>query len=348
MILRTVGPSTIRRYLAFAVGDGIGNEEWPNQTEECAKGLEDLAEPVSVAKSATEHAPSIPGSLEAQSQTASPNPNNSAGDEEGKVGHAAPSSDPIGDTTPTVRHTSQMPNSATEDNDCDAHTEATSDIGHEMPHFYGFASNKIGEACICWLARWGVDVLDLECSAPTQGGDSQPRVWSHGGLPAKFLRAVLSSDSFFVRDEMERYNVARRALDLRRKGWERDMEDRGDLSLAEDSDSQGDEEWNEWEEDEDELLQVFEDGIYYTHMVSPCQSLRLIILASIDVHFRLSTTSRSSLQILIQPLLSHTRLFRSCRQHIGLQRICGIVSCQGVWIPQTSPNWASAVQCPTS
>ena len=134
-----------------------------------------------------------------------------------------------------------------------------------LPHFYGFASNKLGEACVCWLGRWGVDVLDIELSLQRP---SDIRIWSHRGLPAKFVSAVLSADTLFVRDEMERYTVARKILDLRRSGWEAEMEGKGDSSahgsLAE-SESDG---WDTWEEDEEELAKVFSEGIYYTHMVS--------------------------------------------------------------------------------
>ena len=108
-------------------------------------------------------------------------------------------------------------------------------------------------------------MLDVELTLP-----SPPpiRIWAHRGLPANFVRAVLSADTFFVKDEMERYTFARKVLDLRRKGWEVEMEGKGDLSIHESIAESEEEGWELWEEDEEELAKVFADGVYYTHMVS--------------------------------------------------------------------------------
>jgi hypothetical protein len=40
--------------------------------------------------------------------------------------------------------------------------ESTEDDAEELEYFYGATSDRIGEACACWLARWGVDVLGVE------------------------------------------------------------------------------------------------------------------------------------------------------------------------------------------
>lgn len=177
----------------------------------------------------------------------------------------------------------------------DASSSADRDAEQQL-FFYGPTSNKIGEACACWLARWGVDVLDVEerlylaakkleksaairgrranesggsvrfdglpasaakgslgkgkgkaslSSSPnpsyfpytpgsrntstsgsphphrsitdTDGSPSTfPPIFSLGGLPATWIRAVVSSDAFFVKNEMQRYSVAKRVYDLRR------------------------------------------------------------------------------------------------------------------------------------
>jgi hypothetical protein len=94
-------------------------------------------------------------------------------------------------------------------------------------------------------------------------------VFGKGGLHAKFIRALLSSDSFFVESEMGRYKAARKVLELRRRA--REDISAGDLGASPSSipigegEDEDDEEW----EDEEEMEKVFTDGIYYTHMVSP-------------------------------------------------------------------------------
>lgn len=252
MVLRTVGPGTVGRYLAFATGEGIGEEEWEGQTEEGARGLEGVAKPM-------RRRDADDSSLRSQDHSLSISDSSSQSLSEDGIkvrGVPVPStSDPATPTGQNVLdHTTPLSRQ-------DSGTGSLS----SLPHFYGFASNKLGEACVCWLGRWGVDVLDIELSLQRP---SDIRIWSHRGLPAKFVSAVLSADTLFVRDEMERYTVARKILDLRRSGWEAEMEGKGDSSahgsLAE-SESDG---WDTWEEDEEELAKVFSEGIYYTHMVS--------------------------------------------------------------------------------
>jgi hypothetical protein len=254
MVLRTVGPGTVGRYLSFAVGGGIGDEEWEGQDDQGARGLSGVARPMGPRResddsSSADHDTSLPIS----------NPSSTSLSDDGtKVGNA-PLPSASERSTPTVRNLLNP-----DDTGRHSRTPSIAESTSSLPHFYGFASNKLGEACSCWLGRWGVDVLDIELNNP----DQAVRIWSHRGLPAAFVRAVLSADTFFVRDEMERYTIARKVLDLRRRGWEVEMEGKGDLSMQESiAESEG-ESWELWEEDEEELAKVFADGIYYTHMVS--------------------------------------------------------------------------------
>ena len=261
MVLRTVGPATIGRYLAFAMGDGIGEEEWDGQHEESARGYALVAHPVKVVRE-----PSSPISTDHIDTLISPLSDTSS-DDESKIGDTSATFPPSDRSTPTIRHLRRDETSTT------GPDSTASFDSCRLPHFYGFASNKLGEACICWLARWGVDILDEEMSQDPQTSQ-RLRIWGHMGLPATIIRAVLCSDSFFVRNEMERYNVARRVLDLRRRGWEAMMESKGVLSNAGQGEGGGgggheeDGDWEEWEEDELALSSVFAGGIYYTHMVS--------------------------------------------------------------------------------
>jgi hypothetical protein len=129
--------------------------------------------------------------------------------------------------------------------------------GPKLFHHYGMVSNKIGEVTACWLARWGPDMLAFEERA--QGRDihegspigdinipvpSQTiiRIWGRGGLDAKWINGLVSSDVLFVKGEKERYNFARRVVELRRV----DGVD---------------------EEEEEVWTDMFSNGIYYTNMV---------------------------------------------------------------------------------
>lgn len=69
-----------------------------------------------------------------------------------------------------------------------------------------------------------------------------PVIWRRGGLDARWVRGVLSSDSLFVQGEKERYDMARAVVDLRR----------ADGILP---------------EEETEFDQLFAKGIYYANMV---------------------------------------------------------------------------------
>jgi hypothetical protein len=248
LLLRTVTPVTISRYLSFAVGDGIGEEEYDGQTDECARGLEDVAIPL-VADTEGGTTRSKGRARTSTDSTASASSGRTDEEEQKSEGHT-------GLASGTTRRTSR-PSPLSFDQE----PELEDDTDSLMPHFYGFSSDKLGEACCCFLSRWGVDILHQEIKFD----ESSPwRVFASGGIHAKFIRALLSSDSFFVDSEMGRYRAARKVLDLRRRG----REDHGDLGASPQSVMMGAEEDEEEWEDEEEMEKVFTDGIYYTHMVS--------------------------------------------------------------------------------
>ncbi|EMD41546.1 hypothetical protein CERSUDRAFT_110100 [Gelatoporia subvermispora B] len=153
----------------------------------------------------------------------------------------------------------------------------------EQSFFYGGVSNKVGEAAACWLARWGVDVLQHELAAlesqnakaprassllspwsamqaqtsrkrsttvpsrfaggvewhPAQRSkegekEDVPLVWRRGGLSARWVRGLLSSDALFIRGERERYDMARTVVEMRRaEGISEDEEREWDVLFAE-------------------------------------------------------------------------------------------------------------------
>lgn len=261
MILRTVGPWTINRYLSFAVGEGLGEVEWPTQADEPAYGMHRAARSCHVEEDEEDAAPNSRRPWSARSSTDSTSSNTKVEDDEQILRDAGrsrrtsrPSPLSFGDSPSS---TSQLEDS-TEDDEIEA----------QLPHFYGFASDKIGEACCCFLTRWGLDILKREVAfdKSTETNAQPPwRVFAYGGLHAKFIRALLSSDQLFVRDEMDRYKAARKVLDLRRREWEEDAS--GDLGVSPQTELDSE---DEEEEDEVELGKVFTDGIYYTHMVRTC------------------------------------------------------------------------------
>ncbi len=152
------------------------------------------------------------------------------------------------------------------------------ETGSNLSFSYGSVSDKIGEACVCWLARWGADMLVLEQEAgglakkpapyapiPTPPraiyrrstvsewrtlisdvNDSPrpqpPLIWRRGGLTATWVRALVSSDLLFAKSERERYDLAKAVVELRRN--------EGIL-----------------EEEEVEWAKMFTEGIYYANMV---------------------------------------------------------------------------------
>jgi hypothetical protein len=260
LILRTIGPGTLERYLSFAVGDGIGDEEWDGQAEEGARGLEDVAKPLAPGMKDDSAGSSPRKGRRARNSTDSAISSVKSDDEELKSegpGHG------LGLGLGNGRRRSKpSPLSFEPSSPLDSHE--TDD--EALPHFYGFASDKIGEACCCFLTRWGTEILYQEAKLDEQ--EPLWRVFARGGIHAKFVRALLSSDSLFVSNEMDRYRAARKVLDLRRRG----KEDEGDLGMSHLSMGTGSEEDDSDWEDEEELEKVFTDGIYYTHMVCPLLS----------------------------------------------------------------------------
>lgn len=300
IVLRTVGPTTVTRYIGFAIGNGIGEEEWDSQDDEGARGMEKVARTIhSGFASHTDsdewvsdcdsELPDIP----APSPTPRLSTDSAASDYVVKVGGEsvaiAPNYESISRSVSVKSSSTVRPN--------DTHSlsvvdESDASILPAVPHFYGFVGNKIGEACVCWLSRYGLDVFNVEAAVPQAlpGHRDLPPVWGQGGIPANLAAAVLSSDALFVPNEIERYRMARRVLDFRRAGWTSLMEEDGrdpSSSVVTQDDIDG------WDEDERELSKVFADGIYYTPMTFDDLSA---ISSDIDPHTTLPYAPLTVLQ----------------------------------------------------
>ncbi|KAG5634906.1 hypothetical protein H0H81_000366 [Sphagnurus paluster] len=245
LILSTVGPHTVLKYLDFALGKPIGLPDHDAGEPDAAVGLESVAHIIEYERSVLDNA-SVKDS--------------SIGDECSQK------------EDPEDRRTSAA--SISDDSE-DYETEG---VTKPPSYHYGAISDKIGEACACWLARWGTDILPYEekleeptvhkerptpvfsrgrsktlpsgmytppngvTSTAVREDFSIPVIWARGGLSAKWVVAVISADTFFIRGERERYDFARRVVELRRKVG---------INPAE----------------EEEWVKLFDHGIYYTNMV---------------------------------------------------------------------------------
>lgn len=240
-ILSTVGPHTVLKYLNFALGKHIGLLEMEPGEPEAATGLEKVAHIIEEEKSIRGTTKSDITSLLGDMDIKSEGPSTARA------------------STSSLHY--------------DSSDEEENDMA-EPPIHYGAISDKIGEACACWLARWGTDLLPYEetmdernvrigrstsfasrkrsktVPSPStsknellQDDGIFPLIWSCGGLNAKWVTAIISADTFFVKGERERYAFARRVVELRRK--------RG-IIIAE----------------EQEWVTLFQHGIHYANMVS--------------------------------------------------------------------------------
>ena len=262
LVTKTIGPFTVMDYLRFAYGEGIGPPQ--EGDSDPLVGLEHVAHLVE-AGSAEFNQVSIGASTRTQDKDVEYFSQNlealSVEDQmhgsQGGVGQSIEKEDPA---------------------ELSSESGSFTETGSNLSFSYGSVSDKIGEACVCWLARWGADILVLEQEAgglskkpvpyapvatlpraigrrSTVSGwrasDSDvnyspppqpPLIWRRGGLTAAWVRALVSSDLLFVKSERERYDLAKTVLELRRND--------GIL-----------------EEEEVEWAKMFTEGIYYSNMV---------------------------------------------------------------------------------
>lgn len=314
LILTSIGPSTVIRYLNFALAKGIG-EAGPGDLPSVV-GLENVGRVV-----ALESPPSNVGSTSHPASRPTESENGAEGTDS--------------DDASSQKH-SRGPNSL-ERTFSSSTIMAVGSPEPEMHFDYGVVGNKIGEACASWLARWASDILPFEeafhnaqiqganlatslssrpesissgskhsrgtrpasnstsaavpfnptlahvqsssrratiststaepmASTPTSAskshllspGSRPPAIWSrNGGLTARWVRGLISSDDFFINGgEKERYDFATRVVEMRRR----------EVKLASAiEEAEGEAELDEQEEAEWEIL--FRSGFYYSHMV---------------------------------------------------------------------------------
>jgi hypothetical protein len=286
LILGNVSPWSVGVYLGFAIGRGIGSyagEEWEDGEEpgRAAVTLESLGKTDSprLPPLDTVRRDSVASSSQRGIKTANLTPTPSPTSR-----HSAWT--PTGDSaTPRPASPALSAKSASSSSSLESHLIRSlhSFTEPEATFYYGVASVRIGEACAAWLCKWGADVLDVEerthavsvmgveerfngmqLGRKTEPADVRsrtsarpgsppssvpvvfPPLFSLGGLPATWLRAVISSDAFFVGSELERYKVARRVYELRRSQREAQKLEQG-RSLSDEADRDDEEEAEEEE-----------------------------------------------------------------------------------------------------
>ncbi|KAJ3997893.1 hypothetical protein F5050DRAFT_1568403 [Lentinula boryana] len=198
-ILKTMGPRTVVYYLRFA----LGRSRLKESANCSAVGLEGLAD-VDIDRTVFPQSTNIPVE----------NRNSSVGDDTLSL---------------SASHTA-----TNKDSHLSKYTESPSS---QLPFYYGPISDKIGEACACWLARWGADMFvdeekvvlewlndpsasleswtskeeraldnpplssntdSNESSLPTTPTWSPKWSRSTEGLSLSWIQALISSDDFFV------------------------------------------------------------------------------------------------------------------------------------------------------
>ncbi|KAF9015404.1 hypothetical protein BDQ17DRAFT_1386144 [Cyathus striatus] len=210
LILSTVGPFTVIPYLNFALGRPIPSSSAEEPT--AATGLENVAQ-------------IVPEYISPSAAASSSDVSNSKLE---------------GDVEKAISHSTY----------CDSTNSSDDEQEESHPSYhYGALSDKIGEACACWLARWATDMFLLEDGGagdketrpilsrkraqtlPTTSStidinplstepellSKVPLIWRRGGLTPVWIAALVSADTLFIRDERERYEFARSVVELRRK-----------------------------------------------------------------------------------------------------------------------------------
>lgn len=242
-ILSTIGPHTVLQYLDFACGKPITQVEGHEDLDNAAVGLEGVAEMFRADSTRASPAVSIRTSRTVRKRD-------------------LPENDLEALYLEGVKSEGLRFDSASM-----AGSDSESDAGsdHTPSYHYGAVSDKIGESCVCWLARWGADILTWEenywdaqittpsafqdlsasnsfppsrprtiptrvdSSSPSHSKESGtlvkfpyrptgvPMIWSPEGLSPHWIKALVSADTLFVRDEKERFELAKRVVELRRR-----------------------------------------------------------------------------------------------------------------------------------
>lgn len=175
LIMLSVGPWTVMRYLRFAIGEGIGlstDDDAYDDDIRSAVGLEHVAHDLLDAEldpmgAATVTRPFVPLRAPSIRSHHSVTSQLTATIFLRSSGRGGDTSSGVRDPDFEVIEKSQGM-SSDEDDPLDTPKSHEHDGNDDMEdediprYFYGAVGNQIGEACACWIARWSGDILDYE------------------------------------------------------------------------------------------------------------------------------------------------------------------------------------------
>ncbi|KAG8906224.1 hypothetical protein FRB99_007371 [Tulasnella sp. 403] len=147
LVLSTIGPTTVIRYLNFALGNGIGGTA-PGDLDS-AIGLENVGRDLPDDANLT-------AQLEASERLSV---SETTDDAEATSSSGGAETDEASSQKHGCAGADDVPSGATE-----RRIPLEPFIKSDIPPLfnYGIVSNKIGEACACWLARWATDIFPYE------------------------------------------------------------------------------------------------------------------------------------------------------------------------------------------
>ncbi|KAI0825247.1 hypothetical protein BC628DRAFT_1320366 [Trametes gibbosa] len=283
-VLRTVGPQTVIQYLNFALGRGIGppgnlgpGDDWHDLEADAAAGLEQVAELIREDHLSSEASIEVPhkgedsnDDIEAQKDGPKHSHIGTSHEIDSDIDsddHEDAGKKPEAENLEPVYYYGAVSDKVGEAAACWL-TRWGSDMLRYEEQLEPYDSNtdgKVPEALPSHSAYRTQWATDRPGSAPpemkrsrhngsTSGRNTKadvvivPVIWRRGGLTARWIRGVLSSDALFVRGEKERYEMARKVVELRRAARARGIP--GEPEDVE----------------EIEYERLFREGIYYANM----------------------------------------------------------------------------------
>lgn len=276
MILNSVGPWTAVGYLRFATGKGVGWNgewgEWDNEDKQAAVGLERVATILEGQDDNVDDSTTKPDLLDVESDLSNRMAESRIGEGGGNLSPSSSSSSLGSSIGKHGMHDTPEPSfyyGAVSDKigqavacwlarwglDMFAY-EIKKDSPSGPKHAVLSPADRLFTRSMAHLRQRAMSIPDTRPStslgtpaSPSARRSERieeplvPAVWGSGGLDARWISALLSADTLFVRGERERYDLAAAVVELRRR-------QRGILP-----------------EEESIWSGLFERGIYYSNMV---------------------------------------------------------------------------------
>lgn len=250
MILNSVGPWTAVGYLRFATGKGIGWNgewgEWDNEDKQAAVGLERVATILEGQDDNVDDSTTKPDLLDVESDLSNRMAESRIGEGGGNLSPSSSSSSLGSSIGKHGMHDTPEPSfyyGAVSDKigqavacwlarwglDMFAY-EITKDSPSSPKHAVLSPADRLFTRSMAHLRQRAMSIPDTRPStslgtpaSPSARRSERieeplvPAVWGSGGLDARWISALLSADTLFVRGERERYDLAAAVVELRRR-----------------------------------------------------------------------------------------------------------------------------------